>query len=206
MTSRELEDAASPAQPLGSSGVTRLLLAWREGDEGALDDLTPIVYDELRNLARRFMSDESRRGVLQTTALVHEAYLRLVGLDVTWEGRRHFFAIAARTMRRVLVDYARQRNAAKRGGGVAPLSLDESLVPLERSSELIALDDALAALMAFDERKGRIVELKFFGGLTLAETAEVLDVSHATVERDLKVAKAWLYREMAQVGEDAGGP
>lgn len=178
------------------TGVTRLLVQWRDGNDDALDELTPIVYQELRQLARHYMQDEGSPGVLQTTALVHEAYLRLVGLDVNWEGRRHFFAVAARTMRQVLVDFARSRKAAKRGGGDTPLSLDEGKIPLERSDQLVALDDSLAALATFDERKSQIVELRFFGGLTIAETSEVIGVSHATVERDLKMAKAWLYRQM----------
>lgn len=183
------------------TGVTRLLVQWRDGNDQALDELTPIVYQELRQLARRYMRDEGSPGVLQTTALVHEAYLRLVGLDVDWEGRRHFFAVAARTMRQVLVDFARSRKAAKRGGGDKPLSLDEGKISLERSDQLVALDDSLAALAAFDERKSQIVELRFFGGLTIAETSEVVGVSHATVERDLKMAKAWLYRQMSGEGE-----
>lgn len=183
------------------SGVTRLLVQWRDGNADALDELTPIVYQELRHLARHYMRDEGAPGVLQTTALVHEAYLRLVGLDVSWEGRRHFFAIAARTMRQVLVDFARSRKAAKRGGGDIPLSLDEGKIPLERSDQLVALDDALGALALFDERKSQVVELRFFGGLTIAETSDVIGVSHATIERDLKMAKAWLYRQMSGEAE-----
>ncbi len=181
------------------TGVTRLLVQWRDGNANALDELTPIVYQELRQLARHYMRDEGTPGVLQTTALVHEAYLRLVGLEVDWQGRRHFFAVAARTMRQVLVDFARSRKAAKRGGGDIPLSLDEGKIPLERSDQLVALDDALAALATIDERKSQVVELRFFGGLTIAETAEVLGLSHATVERDLKMAKAWLYRQMSDL-------
>ena len=179
-----------------NSGVTHLLIAWKKGDNEALEELTPIVYNELRQLARRYMQGENAEGVLQTTALVHEAYLRLVGLDVSWEGRHHFFSVAARMMRRVLIDYARSRRAAKRGGGEKHLSLDEGRISLERSSELIALDDALQALARFDPRKSQVVELRFFGGLTIEETADLVGVSHATVERDLRMAKAWLFREM----------
>lgn len=179
-----------------NSGVTHLLIAWKGGDREALEELTPIVYNELRQLARRYMQGENAEGVLQTTALVHEAYLRLVGLDVSWQGRNHFFSVAARMMRRVLIDYARSRRAAKRGGGERHLSLDEGRISLERSSELIALDDALKALANFDPRKSQVVELRFFGGLTIEETADLVGVSHATIERDLRMAKAWLYREM----------
>lgn len=180
------------------NGVTRLLLAWRDGNADAMEELVPIVYHELRQLAHHYMRDEGSPGVLQTTALVHEAYLRLVDLDVGWESRRHFFGVAARTMRRVLVDYARSRNAKKRGSGEKPLSLEENKISLERSGEILALDDALQALASFDERKSRVVELRFFGGLTIDETAKVLNLSHSTVERDLKMAKAWLYQAMQQ--------
>lgn len=182
----------------GSSGVTRLLLAWRKGDAAALDQLTPIVYSELRQLARRHMEQERVGHVLQTTALVHEAYLRLVDQSVGFENRRHFFGVAARLMRQVLVDHARRHNAAKRGGGNVPLSLDEMKIPIERADELIRLDDALEGLSRIDARKARIFELRYFGGLTIEETCALLDISHATVERDTKLAKAWLHREMAR--------
>ncbi len=186
----------------GSTGVTQLLLDWRDGDATALDRLTPIVYEELRRLARHYMRRERANDVLQTTALVHEAYMRLVGEDVQWQGRDHFFAIAAGVMRRILVDYARRRRAEKRGGDANPLSLDEArdaadpAWKIEPDLELMALDDALTRLAGFDERKSHIVELRFFGGLTIDETAHVLGVSHATVERDFKMAKAWLAQAM----------
>lgn len=188
-------------KPPDKNGVTRLLLSWREGNADAMEELVPIVYHELRQLAHHYMRDEGTPGVLQTTALVHEAYLRLVDLDVGWESRRHFFGVASRTMRRVLVDYARSRNAKKRGSGDKPLSLDENKISLERSSEILALDDALKALATFDDRKCRVVELRFFGGLTIEETAKALDLSHSTVERDLKMAKAWLYKAMREDGQ-----
>lgn len=180
-------------------GITHLLLAWREGDRGAFDQLVPVVYSELRRLAHRYMVGERAGHLLQTTALVHEAYFRLVGLDRNWEGRGHFFAVAAQVMRQILVDFARRRGAGKRGGGAVAVSLDEAAVSIERADELIRLDDALQALAQIDERKARIVELRFFGGLTIEEAAEVLGVSHATVERDLKLARAWLQREMGPV-------
>ena len=180
-----------------ASGVTQLLLEWRGGDEEALEKLTPIVYGELRRLGQHYMEGERQGHTLQATALVHEAYLRLVGLDVEWEGRGHFFAIAARLMRQVLVDYARRRTADKRGGDAPTISLEGLEVPLQPATELLALDQALERLAAFDERKSRIVELRFFGGLTLKETAEVLEVSRATVERELKLARAWLSRQLS---------
>ena len=193
--------------PPDKKGVTRLLMAWRDGNAEAMDELVPIIYQELRQLAHYYMQDEGSPGVLQTTALVHEAYLRLVDSDMGWQSRRHFFGMAARTMRRILVDFARSRNAKKRGAGEKPLALDEGKISLERSAELLALDDALKALATFDERKSRVVELRFFGGLTIDETAEILEVSHATVERDLKMAKAWLFQTMQQDGSSHGdGP
>ena len=178
------------------SAVSEMLLDWRSGDPRALERLTPIVYGELRRLAQHYMNHERADHMLQATALVHEAYLRLVGLDLDWHGRSHFFAVAARLMRRVLVDIARHDNAAKRGGPELTISLEDCDVAIDRAERLTALDDALTALSALDERKARVVELRFFGGLTIAETAEVLEISHATVERDAKLAKAWLTREM----------
>ncbi len=177
-------------------GVTRLLIKWREGDAEALEELTPIVYGELRRLARHYMRAERQDHVLQTTALVHEAYLKLVGLDLSWRGRVHFLAVAARLMRRVLVDYARERDAAKRGGGAQPVTLEEARLIAGPAPDVVALDEALDSLARIDERKGRVVELRFFGGLTIEETADLLDISHATVERDMKMAKAWLSREL----------
>ena len=180
--------------------VTQLLLAWREGDEEALEQLVPVVYQELRRLAHRYMAGERRELTLQTTALVNEAYLRLVDTPkVQWQNRAHFFAVSAQLMRRILVDFARSRRSQKRGGGAQQISLDEGLVgSAERGQDLISLDDALKALSAMDERKGRVVELRFFGGLKAKETAQVLGVSEDTVWRDWRLAKAWLLRELSQ--------
>ncbi len=189
-----------------STGVTRLLLQWKQGDTGALTELTPIVYGELRRLARHYMRSERQGHVLQTTALVHEAYLKLVGLDMGWRGRVHFFGVAARLMRRVLVDYARERDAAKRGGGMQPLTLDEARLIAGPAPDVVALDQALDSLTRIDERKGQVIELRFFGGLTIEETAEFLGVSHATVERDMKMAKAWLSRELGAGQSDPATP
>jgi RNA polymerase sigma factor (TIGR02999 family) len=181
----------SPAQ------VTDLLVAWSNGDKLAYDRLVPLVYDELHRLAHRYMSRERPGHTLQTTALVDEAYLRLVNQKVHWQNRAHFFAIAAEVMRRILVDYARQRRFAKRGGAAQKVELNEAmLMARERSSELIALDDALKRLAEFDGRKGRVVELRFFGGLTVDETAQVLGISPNTVDRDWSTARAWLYKEV----------
>lgn len=177
--------------------VTRLLSEWRAGAPGALDRLLPLIYDELHALARRHLHGERPDHTLQTTALIHEAYLRLCGADVHWEGRVHFLAVAAQTMRRVLVDHARARGRTKRGGGQAAITLDDHLaVSPERPDELLALDEALARLSALDERKARTVELHYFGGLTYDQTAAALGVSAATVDRELRLAKAWLYREL----------
>ena len=179
--------------------VTRLLAAWGGGDQAALEELTPLVYDELHRLAHRFLGRERRGHTLQTSALVNEAYLRLVGQkNVEWQGRVHFFGIAARLMRQILVDYARARNYAKRGGGDAHrVSLDEALaISDERAAEVVALDEALRTLAEIDPRKGRIVELRFFCGLSIEETAEVLAVSPGTVMRDWTLAKAWLHNQI----------
>jgi RNA polymerase sigma factor (TIGR02999 family) len=190
---------AAPGEP---QEVTRLLIAWNEGDESALEKLVPQVYQELRRLARRQMRRERPDHTLQTTALINEAYLRLVDLrNVQWQNRAHFFALCARLMRRILVDFARSRHYAKRGGGAQPVSLDQSLVVSpEHSPDLVAVDDALKALTKVDGRKGQVVELRFFGGLTVEETAEVLKVSPETVRRDWKLAKVWLLRELSQGG------
>ncbi|MEM1206884.1 MAG: sigma-70 family RNA polymerase sigma factor [Acidobacteriota bacterium] len=186
--------------PTPSSPVTELLLEWRDGDHGALDRLTPIVYDELRRLAHGQMRREGGGGTLQTTALVHEAYLRLSGQDIDWESRDHFFAIAATVMRRVLVDDARRRRSRKRGGEAEQVPLaelgQEPGMP-GPDADILALDAALEQLSANDPRKGRIIELRFFGGLTIAETARVMELSHATVERDYRIAKAWLSQALA---------
>jgi RNA polymerase sigma-70 factor (ECF subfamily) len=186
-----------------TSEVSRLLVAWRQGDQRALDLLMPLVYDELRRLAQGQMRGERPDHTLQTTALVHEAYLRLCGADVAWEGRVHFLAVAATVMRRILVDHARSRDRAKRGGGADPVALDEALaVSPERPEAVVALDEAIQRLSALDERKARAVELHFFGGLTYEETAAALGVSAATVDRELRLAKAWLYRELRPGGDD----
>jgi len=178
--------------------VTHLLLAWRGGDETALDKLIPLVYDELHRLAHRYMAHEWANDTLQTTALVHEAYLRLMDANqVEWKNRVHFFAISANLMRRILVEFARSRGSQKRGGDVWKAPLDEAaIVSPEPDEDLLALDDALTALAEFEPRKAKVVELRFFGGMTEEETAEVLGISSDTVLRDWKSAKLWLYREM----------
>ena len=183
--------------------VTRLLAAWSDGDEAAFQQLLPIVHDELRRVARRQMAGERPGHVLQASALVNEAYLRLVDLkQMRWQNRAHFFAMAARLMRRILVDFARSRGYQKRGGGLQRITFDESLpVPDEQPIDLVALNDALEALTAVDERKGRVVELRFFGGLSVEETAEVLKVSGDTVKRDWKFAKNWLLRELGRASD-----
>jgi len=181
-------------------GVTQLLLAWNQGDQAALDQLLPVVYDELRRLARSYLRRERPDHTLQATALVHEAYLRLIDQhSVTWQNRAHFFGIAAQMMRRILINHAESRHAAKRGGTADKLSLDEAIsFGGEREVDLIALDDALKGLEKLDPQKSRLVELRFFGGLTIEETAEILGVSRATVERDWRTAKAWLRHEMSR--------
>jgi RNA polymerase sigma factor (TIGR02999 family) len=178
--------------------VTQLLHAWRRGEEAALDRLMPLVYDELRRLAHRYMVHERPGHVLQTTALVNEAYVQLIEANkVNWQDRTHFFAISANLMRQILVHMARSRDAQKRGGNFRQVSLDEaSIVSPRPGADLIELDDALKALAEMDPRKARVVELKFFGGLNLEEIAEVLKISADTVWRDWDLAKAWLYREV----------
>jgi len=180
--------------------VTQLLLAWSNGDQTALEKLTPMVYEELRRLAHRYMRRELPGHTLQTTALVNEAYLRLIDAgNLRWQNRAHFFAISAQLMRRILVDFARRRNFLKRGGEAQQVSLDEALVIANaRDSDLVALDEALSELAAIDPRQSRVVELRFFGGLSVEETAEVLNVSPDTVMRDWKVAKLWLLRELSK--------
>jgi RNA polymerase sigma factor (TIGR02999 family) len=184
--------------------VTQLLAAWRAGDPQALDVLAPVIHQELHRAAHRYMAGERRGHVLQTTALVNEAYLRLADWkDVQWQSRTHFFAVAAQMMRRILVDFARDVRRAKRGGGFLRVSLSEvSDVPLERAADVVALDDALKALEEFDGRKSRVIELRYFGGLSLEETAAALDVSVATVRRDWSLARAWLYRELGGRSQD----
>ena len=182
--------------------VTQLLTAWRSGDRAALDQLMAIVYDELRSLANRFLRDERDGHTLQTTALVHEAYLKLAGYSgVEWQNRAHFFAIAASVIRHILVDHARSRQRDKRGGGALRLSLDEAgAAPQERDPDLVALDDSLLSLTRIDPRQSRIVELRYFGGLSVEETAEVMGISTATVKRDWTVARAFLYHDLSQRG------
>lgn len=179
--------------------VTHLLIQWSKGDSAALEALVPLVYDELRRLAQVYLSREKPGHTLSSTALVHEAYLRLVKQkDVTWQNRAHFFAVAARMMRRILVDHARRHGFAKRGGGAMTLSLDEAMAPAaQREVNLVALDDALDTLAKLDERQSRMVELRFFGGLSIEETSEVLGVSAPTVKREWASARAWLYREIS---------
>lgn len=180
-----------------------MLLAWNRGEPQALEALLPLVYDELRRLAARYLRRERDGHTLQATALVNEAYLRLIEVQkVQWQNRAHFFAMSARLMRRILVDAARSRGYQKRGGGAPLLSFDEALiVPTEREDDLVALDDALGALAAIDPRKCQVVELRFFAGLSLDETAEALHVSRDTVKRDWKMAKLWLLRELG--GDDS---
>jgi RNA polymerase sigma factor (TIGR02999 family) len=191
--------ATAPGRRPGAN-VTALLVSWGAGDESALSQLIPLVHGELRRLARRLMRGERDGHTLQTTALVNEAYMRLVDLSrVRWQDRAHFFAISARLMRRILVDHARSRKYVKRGGGTRQIAFDEALVlPHERAADLVALDDALEALAAVDPRKSQVVELRYFGGLSVEETAESLGVSGETVMRDWRLAKAWLLRELSQ--------
>ena len=190
--------------PQASHEVTQLLNEWSNGDQAALDKLMPLVYGELRLMARRYMARQNPSHTLQTTALINEAYLKLVGqAEKHWQNRAHFFGVAAQAMRCILVDYARSRQYEKRGGGAQQVSLDEALtVSHERAAELVALDDALQELAKVDPRKCRVVELRFFGGLSVEETAEALKVSEVTVMRDWSLAKAWLHRELSKGGED----
>jgi RNA polymerase sigma factor (TIGR02999 family) len=187
------------------TGITDLLIGWGHGDKGALDRLMPLVYDELRNVARHHLAAEDSRHTLESAALVNETYLRLVEQErVEWRNRAHFFAISARMMRRILVDHARQRHTAKRGGGRPRLSLDQSLGLAERKDlDVVALDDALGALSKLDPQQARVIELRFFGGLTIEETSEALNVSPATVTRDWVTAKAWLYDQLNRAKEEA---
>jgi RNA polymerase sigma factor (TIGR02999 family) len=192
-------DQAKGQEPHGSSrDVTELLIAWGQGDESAFEQLVPMVHAELRRLARRQMAGERPGHTLQTTALVNEAYLRLLDLSrVRWQDRTHFLSMTSRVMRRILVDHARARDARKRGGHDVKVPIDDALdVSVERSVDLVALDDALTALAAIDLRKSRVVEMRFFGGLSVEETAETLGVSPETVKRDWRMAKAWLMKEL----------
>ena len=188
-----------------SHEVTELLLAWSDGDKTALDHLMPLVYAELRRLAKSHMRRERPGHTIQTTALIHEAYLRLIDADqVRVENRRSFFGVAARLMRQVLVDLARERHSQKRGGAARQVSFDEALVISKQPDEgLLALDEALQALARIDARKSQMVELRFFGGLSVAETAEALDVSVETIHRDWRLAKSWLLRRLGREKSDA---
>jgi len=187
-----------------SAEVTKLLLAWGAGDGQALDQLLPLVYRELHSLARRYMAGERPGNTLQASALVNEAYLKLVDIRrVQWQNRAHFFGVSAQLMRRILVDSARRRHNLKRGGRALQVTFDEGLaVAKGETSELVAIDDALTALAAVDARKARVVELRFFGGLSVEETAEALKVSPETVTRDWRLAKAWLHGEMNKEKRD----
>lgn len=180
-----------------SGQVTRLLIDWRSGNERALDELTPLVYDELRQVAQARLRGENAGHTLQATALVHEVYLRLVAADIDWKDRVHFFALAATTMRRILVDHAKAKRRVKRGGGAGKRSLDDiATISAEPQEGILELDDALEQLGAIDARKARVIELIYFGGLTYDEAAEALGVSAVTIHRDLDFAKAWLHRAL----------
>ncbi len=195
-----MPEIKAPDSALESGIRTRaseLLEQWTHGDAKALDALFPLVYDELRRLARSYLRSERSGHTLQSTALVNEAYLRLVNQHASWQNRAHFFGIAAQMMRRILVDYARRHNAARRGEGACKVTLDEQIAGAqERDIDVMAVDEALTRLAELDAQQSRIVELRFFAGLSIEETAEVLKLSPATVKRDWAMAKAWLYREM----------
>ena len=187
-----------PAPPSTSHEISQLLAEWSDGNQAALDQLYPLVYDELRRLAHRYLRRERKGHTLQTTALINEAYLRLVDQrHVRWENRSHFFGIAAKMMRRILVDHARRYEYAKRGGGAVKISLDEvAVVAKERARELLLLDEAIASLAKIDARRSHVVELRFFAGLSNEEIGEVLNISGNTVMRDWNLARAWLYKEL----------
>ena len=186
--------------PASAQGVTQLLKAWGNGEQEALEQLIPLIYSELHRLAHRYMERERNAHTLQSTALVHEAYERLIDLkEVSWQNRAHFFGVSARLMRRVLVDYARSRRYSKRGGEWRQVPLNEAVAVFrDRRTDVVALDDALRTLAGIDPRKSRVVEMRFFGGLSIKETAEVLNVSPETVLRDWRLAKVWLLRELSQ--------
>jgi len=193
-----------PPGPIAGPNVTALLRAWSAGDRTALDQLLPLLHAELKRIARRYMSRERQGHTLQPTALVNEAFLRLVDVQgIQWQDRAHFFALAAQMMRRILVNYALARGAGKRGGAARQVSLDEAMIVCaERDSDLVNLDSALQSLAKLDPRKAQIVELRFFAGLSVEETAAVLQVSPQTVLRDWKLSKTWLAREMSRRGRD----
>lgn len=180
--------------------ITQKLIDWRQGREEALDELMPAIYDSLHRIAQKYMRQENPGHTLQPTAIVNEAYLKLIDAEISWQNRAHFFAIAAKMMRRILVDHAKAKHREKRGGAATILSLDESLAKqTEADIDLVALDLALKQLAEIDERKGRVVELHYFGGLNYEETAEVLGISAATVDRELRMAKAWLHKSMSEL-------
>jgi RNA polymerase sigma factor (TIGR02999 family) len=184
--------------------VTRLLLACRDGDSGAFEQLMSHVYEELRRRAHRYMRSERPNHTLQTTALVHETYLKMIDMEIPWKDREHFFAVAATAMRRILVDHARAHRAERRGGGQARFTFDEALrISSEPPEDLMALDEALERFTRLDERKARVVELHFFAGLSFEEIARMLEVSVSTIQREMRLARAWLHREM---GYDSDGP
>lgn len=185
--------------PTSQQAVTNLLVEWKEGSKAAMDLLTPLVYNELRRLAERYLRNERSAATLQPTALVHEAYLRLVAQSMPdWESRAHFFGVAAHLMRQILVDHARKHRSAKRGGGGERLSIDEIVgVAVSKPNDIIALDDALNTLGVIDERKAKVIELRFFGGLTVEETAVALGISSATIGREQRLAEAWLHRQLS---------
>ena len=191
----------APSVKDGVENITELLVGYSRGDKEALDKLMPIVYDELRRQAARYLRREQAGHTLQTTALIHEAYVRLVDQrNVQWQNRAHFFGIAAQMMRRILVDHARTKKRAKRGGSNVKVSLADAAVPVkEQDLDVVALDEALTRLAAIDEQQSRVVELRFFSGLTVEETAEVMGISPATVKRDWSMAKAWLHRELSGI-------
>ena len=186
--------------------ITQMLVDWGNGDQAALEKLTPLVYNELHRLARRYMGRERPGHTLQTSALVNEAYIRMIDWkEIQWQNRAHFFAVSAQLMRRILVDFARSRNYAKRGGAARKVSLEEAtVISREKGADLVALDDALDSLARLNERQSRVVELRFFGGLELEEIAEVMQVSVGTVRRDWSLARAWLHRELSRARESEG--
>jgi RNA polymerase sigma factor (TIGR02999 family) len=187
--------------------ITELLQSWSQGDERAIDQLIPLVYDELHRMARRYMSSENPGHTLQATALVNEAYLRLIqGAHANWNSRTHFFAVCAQVMRRILVDWARSRSAQKRGSDRSVLELNEVIaMPAQTGTDLVAIDDALKSLALVDRRKSQVVELRFFGGLSIPETAAVLRISEETVNRDWRMAKSWLRRELGKENPHGSG-
>lgn len=199
--------ATSPPGEVAPGRITDLLVAWRDGDQEALEQLVPLVHAELRRLARRHMRGERGGHTLQTTALVNEAYLRLIDVRrVQWQHRGHFFAFASKLMGHILVDHARTRGVQKRGGGIRPVPLDEAFaVAAEHSPDIVAIDAALKALALIDARKAQVVEMRYFGGFTVAETAEALSVSVETVARDWRIAKMWLLRELQGARQADGG-